>query len=266
MTRNDGPRLTHRLGTLPRRAGGLLDRLFPPACVVCGATVAPGGPPLCGPCRTRLPHMAPPRCPRCGATAAGRGEGPGCGECDDWEERTPPCRTPCRMEGVAARLVRSLKYAGWTELAPFMAAMMAPSARALTPHGAALVPVPLTASRLRERGYNQADLLARALSRVTGWPVLELLRRSGNPRTQALLRRGERRMNVSGAFEPMSSGSWNASGRAGSGAGRERVLLVDDVITTGATVQACSAALMEGGCRPVGAVAFARTLPPLHGA
>lgn len=160
------------------------------------------------------------------------------------------------MEGAAARVVRALKYAGWTELADAMAGDMAPGARELAgEEGALLVPVPLAPSRRRERGYNQAELLARSLSGVTGWPARPLLGRRSGGRAQAVLGRAGRRDNVSGAFRLVH----------GSGAA-DRVLLVDDVVTTGATVRACAAALETGGLRPVGAVAFARTLPPLHGA
>lgn len=251
------------------RRGGLLqslvDPLFPPACVECGSAVPAGEPPVCRLCRTRWPLMAAPVCQRCGATAPGsEGEGP-CGECREWDESAPRCRTACRMEGPAATAVRALKYSGWTGLAPVMADAMAPAVRELARDDTVLVPVPLTPARLRERGYNQARLLAEALGRATGRPVRNSLLRRGGRLSQAGLARSARRANVQGAFVAASRkpGSEGAAGHDPPGGS---VLLVDDVITTGATVTACAGAVEAGGLPCIGAVGFARTVPSLHGA
>lgn len=244
--------------TAGRRADAspsLVDHLFPPACVICGATIAPTRPPLCTRCDLRLPSMATPLCRRCGATATAAAEGE-CGECRDWDEGAPRCRTPYRMEGGAARVVRALKYGGWTRLAGSMARSMERDARRLAAgRRVILVPVPLSPARLRERGFNQAELIAARLGSLTGWAVRRWLRRESGGRAQAGSGRSARQTNVSGAFQVNGELQENAP-----------VLLIDDVITTGATIRTCSSALEAGGARVAGAVAFARTLPPIHGA
>lgn len=241
------------------RAGSpfsLLDRLFPAACVICGEALPPADPPLCRRCGLRLPAMAPPHCRRCGATATACGARSGCGECSDWDEEAPPCRTPYRMEGRAARVVRALKYGGWTRLAEVMARTMEPDARRLAgDQPAVLVPVPLSPARLRERGFNQAELLAESLSQLTGWTNRPYLRRESGGRSQAGSGRAARQSNVSEVFHA-----------AGDVPARVRILLVDDVVTTGATIRACAGALVGTRAQIVGGVAFARTLPPIHGA
>jgi predicted amidophosphoribosyltransferase len=154
------------------------------------------------------------------------------------------------METGAARLVHALKYEGWFALARRMGGALAPAALELG--GGAihrLEPVPLPAARLRERGYNQAELLARSLGERLGWPVGSALSREDSRRRQVRLGRNERRENVRGAFHA----------RPGP-ADTLPVLLVDDVLTTGATSAACALALREAGERVTGIVAFARAL------
>lgn len=181
------------------------------------------------------------------------------------------------MDAEALRLVHALKYEGAFALADPMGRALAPAARRLaggaeagsgagthrspgpSRTGPALVPVPLSPARRRERGYNQAELLARGLAGATGWPVRPLLvRRPGGDR-QARLGRRARRRNVETRFALRPGAvrrGWEA--RAG-------VLLVDDVLTTGATALACARALVSGGLRPLGVVSFARALQRLEG-
>jgi len=156
--------------------------------------------------------------------------------------------------------VHALKYAGWFALAGPMGRALEPPARRLAagePH--LLEPVPLPAARLRERGFNQAELLARALGRATGWPVGASLARAGSRLRQARLGREARRENVRRAFglrPAAAGGDVPASGLP--------VLLVDDVLTTGATAAACASVLAAAGRRVTGVVVFARALQMLE--
>lgn len=236
------------------RVGRLFDRLFPPACVLCRRLMAAGGPAVCRLCLHRLPAQAPPLCPRCGATRVLEVPGiAGCPACRPWPPDPARAAAPYRMEGDAARLVRALKFGGWFALADPMGEAMAPAARRLVGTGPTpvLTPVPLAAGRRRERGFNQAALLARSLSDAGGWPVRDLLVRRPGGRRQARLDRRQRTRNVRGRFAARPEGR----------PGDDRpVLLVDDVVTTGATAGACLEALRAGGRRVLGVVAFARAL------
>jgi ComF family protein len=155
-------------------------------------------------------------------------------------------------DGPARNLVHALKYGGWRIAAPPMAERIRTMGGARLRSLDALVPVPLGRSRLRERGHNQSALLARALARALGVPVLEdALRRTRETRTQTRLTPVERWRNVAGAFAADSPGAAGLS-----------VALVDDVLTTGATLGAAAAALAEQGPASIGAVTFARALVP----
>lgn len=160
------------------------------------------------------------------------------------------------LEAPADALVHALKYQGWREVAAVMGARMA----ALDPGGEArergvVVPVPTTRRRLRRRGYNQAALLARELARGLDRPLVDALRRSEGSRTQVALRPSERRANVRDAFEPAGLHAHRVAGVP--------VVLVDDVLTTGATVSAAASVLERAGASGVCVIAFARSVPHL---
>jgi len=155
-------------------------------------------------------------------------------------------------DGPARNLVHALKYGGWRIAAEPMADRIGRLCGARLGALDALVPVPLGATRLRERGHNQASLLARALGRSLGVAVLDdVLRRTRNTRSQTSLTPVERRRNVAGAF---AAGSPRARGLS--------VALVDDVLTTGATLGAAATALAQQGPASIGAMTFARALVP----
>ncbi len=233
----------------------LLDAVLPPGCAVCGVAVEPD-PPICSLCAARVHPIPPPVCTRCGLTRAVPGHGTDtCSDCLSWPAALGRARSASLHRGPAADLVRGLKYRGWTALADYMGGLMVPAAHALGPaNGPILVPVPLARSRLRERGFNQAELLARAVSHHVGWPVRPLLRRREGGGALAGLGREERARISSGAFEPA-----RPVGTRGSPA--RRVVLVDDVVTTGATAAACAEALSRTGMGSVNVLSFARTDP-----
>ncbi|CAN5851989.1 hypothetical protein BH11GEM1_BH11GEM1_14280 [soil metagenome] len=174
-----------------------------------------------------------------------------------WCELLPPYVRSVRSAyalpgGHAERIVHALKYHGWWQVGAAMARRMAtlrfpPDVER---ERAALVPVPLARARERERGYNQSAELARNLSLLWGIPVRgELLHRGRATVTQTRLTPGERRRNVAGAFHTSAD---RASLRG------LHLVLVDDVVTTGATLNACASALHDGGARILSFVTFGR--------
>lgn len=156
-------------------------------------------------------------------------------------------------------MVHALKYRGWYSIGRPMAARMAANAPVATANDEieAVVPVPLTPARRRERGYNQAAVLAEAFATLSTLPYPgDLLQKRPRSGSQTTLHPAERRANVAGAF-------WVDERRAGPLLARH-VLLVDDVWTTGATARACADALLDAGARAVSVLTFARALPELE--
>jgi len=228
-----------------------LDVVLPRACPTCDRPLSAGAPsPLCAACRAAI--VVPVACPcaRCGGPAP-----PG-GTCVSCVQRCPaftgaralgPYR-PGDPRDVLARAVQQLKYRGCRMLAGPLAELLAEHYP--FPDDALLVPVPLHLSRLRARGYNQALLLARGLARrrrLACDPRL-LVRTRGTPE-QAELDADARRTNVRGAFAL----------RRGARQAPRNVVVIDDVLTTGATADACARALIAGGARHVHLYTVGRT-------
>lgn len=235
----------------------LLDFLFPPVCLGCRGSIALGDPSrlVCRRCRARLRALPWPRCPRCDfPRGTGAAEAPVCNECADWPPLLRCARSAVVLEPPADRLVHALKYEGWHGLAPFMGERMARIA--LPPdverEAAVVIPVATTRARVRERGYNQAEALARAYAAATGRRCLPVLERTRGAETQVALQPAERKANVAGAFAVRRDAPAILDGA--------HVILVDDVLTTGATILAAADALRRGGARTVSAVSFARAL------
>ena len=157
---------------------------------------------------------------------------------------------PVAYSGPARRLVRALKFSGAREVADAMAAQIVANAPCELLAGVTLVPVPLHPRRFRSRGYNQAAAIAEAVAGRAGLEVADCLARTGPPLTQVSRDRAERRAGPAGEIRV----------RLPVPAVPRRVLIVDDVVTTGATLAACRASLVAAGAVEVAAVAFARTL------
>lgn len=225
---------------LRRGALALTDLVFPPRCGLCGVF----GPFVCAMCVAALPHAGGGRCPLCAARAT-------FGDCRDCAAAAggglDGTIAATRYEAGARRLVHRLKYDRLSALAAPMAELMAETL-ATAPPVDVVVPVPLHPRRERDRGFNQSALLAREIASRLGIDyaprALERVRRTSpqarEPDSAARAR------NVAGAFAPRQP----VVGRA--------VLLVDDVMTTGATLRACATVLREGGARAVYATVFAR--------
>jgi len=226
-----------------------LDLVFPPRCVGCRSF----GSFLCSHCLATMPRARPPRCPVCWMPVLSPAEGPGdggvCRRCRDRPRAFEAARCPFVYGGAAREAVHALKYQGVSAVAEVMAREMAECLEEWAPQAAALLPVPLTGARRRSRGYNQSEMLARELSRLSGLPVETglLVRRRGAPPQARAVDEAARRANVAEAF-----------------AVRQRdplpgpLLLVDDVMTSGATLDACARALRGAGHGPVYALTFGR--------
>lgn len=245
-----------------RLAANSLIRVFlAPECAACGALLArPLDGTVCGGCWARVSRITPPWCVLCSdAIAAWRRDHQICARC----RRLPPhfaiARSGGRYDAALREIVHAFKYGGRRTLAAPLAALMRDAGGDVL-HGAdAVVPVPLHPRRALQRGFNQADDLAREL----GLPVWRVLRRRRHGPPQASLPAARRRSNVRAAFAPrqwMLAAPWRAAALVG-----RSLVLVDDVMTTGATLDACSRVLLEAGVRRVSALTAARAvaLPPV---
>jgi ComF family protein len=217
-----------------------LDVVFPPRCAGCGV----GSWPFCHGCRAALEALGPPWCERCGR--------PGPVAVERCRDCPPPpvsaARSPFMYSGPARAAIHRLKFSGWRSVAAALADAMV----AVGPPAAdAVTWVPLARRRLAERGYDQARALAGPVGDRLGLPVLRLIRRSVATTPQARRPGDERRAAMRGAFEPARRPARVP----------RRVLLVDDVLTTGATVAACADALVDAGVHEVLVLTAARAFP-----
>jgi ComF family protein len=227
----------------------VLDLALPPRCPGCGAIVAARDR-FCAPCWTSLRFLGPPWCAACNMPFAyERAAGERCAPCLADPPDHAGIRAAVAYGAVARTLALRLKYGGRTAYAETAARLML---RHLPGDAALLVPVPLHRWRLWRRGFNQAALIGAALARLSGVPhdPHVLVRRRATPTLRGRTPR-ERRAAVSGAFA-IAPGRPALRGRA--------IVLVDDVHTTGATADACVAALRRAGAASVTIMAWARVL------
>ena len=233
----------------------ILDLLLPPRCLGCGKQVEETGT-LCGECWRGVGFIAPPLCERCGRPFEfAAAEGSICASCS----REPPewdrARAVFRYDEKSRHLVLRFKHADRTDAAAAFGSWLARSGSELLTDADLIVPVPLHWRRLFLRRYNQATLLAAVVSKMSGIAVepLALVRRRATP-SQGHLNRAERRRNVRGAFAVPAGKREKIAGK--------RIVLIDDVLTTGSTAAACTQALREAGAARVDVLALARVAAP----
>ena len=227
--------------------------LLPNACVACEGAVERSRPDalVCTPCLARLRSVGS-GCERCQQPLPPVGP---CRFCDAWPAELAWARSAVWLGPEARELIHHLKYEGFTSLGPTLAGVIVKAVR--TPEPALIVPIPLGQRRARERGYNQAEVLAAALAARWRLPLsTRTLTRARDTRSQTALAPEQRRDNVAGAFRAAAPPGAQARKPHASA-----VILVDDVLTTGATLAAAAASLAGAGWHRVGAVTFARALP-----
>lgn len=228
---------------------GLLDLIFPPRCAGCERP----GTLLCERCREALPLIDPQSsCVRCGAPA-GRGSC-GCPECHDRIFAFSAARCATRLEPPASRAVVALKDGGERRYAGVLAELLAVAADGWLASDDMLVPAPASPAAVRRRGFDHAEDITRALASLTGHSTARLLD-AARTADQRALTREERFANRAGAFR-MAEPS-GISARVGM---PHRVVLIDDVFTTGATLDAASRVLLDAGVAEVRVLAVARAV------
>ena len=224
-----------------------LDLLFPRWCIGCGGE----GDFICHACQQSLKVIVPPICPRCGHPQAEEPTQDGCPGCAGWKGDIDSVQAPFLFEGVIRAAIHEFKYRNLRALAPKLAGLLHDYLTTNQLPGDSLVPVPLHRKRLRERGYNQSALLARGLGQLSGLPVVEdcLVRLISTPPQARSSGINERLSNVAGAF----------TCRDGRLRGK-RIILIDDVSTSGATLNTCAIALKTTGAAEVRALVLALEL------
>ncbi len=238
-----------------RAAISLLDALLPPQCLACGALVAEPRT-LCSACWSGVEFIVPPLCECCGVPfEIAAIPGALCGACLANAPRYRRARSVFRYGESSRRLVLAFKHGDRIESAPAFAAWMHRVGGELLSGDALVAPVPLHRWRLLLRRYNQSALLAQAVARhgALTYAADLIVRQRATP-SQGKLSAAERRRNVAGAFRLNRQWRERLHGRP--------VVLVDDVLTTGATVDACTRALLRGGAASVDVLTLARVVRP----
>ena len=233
----------------------VLALIYPSACQLCGehrARKEDGF--VCAECQRQVRFIVPPFCDRCGLPFPGELSAPfSCSNCRDLQLHFSSARSAVSATGVTLEAIHRFKYRRATWFEPFLAELLVRQARPVlrAGHWDYVVPVPLHATKLREREFNQAARLARHLSAALEVPLAEqMLRRIRPTRTQTLLTRSQRAANMRDAFAPGQLPPLEG----------KRLVLVDDVLTTGATTNACARVLSAAGAAEVCVWTVARGL------
>ncbi len=225
-------------------SGRIVDFFFPRRCVGCGKL----GDFLCSGCRQKLPRILRPICKRCGRPES---SGNLCSACWGAKAEIDGIRSIFRFEDIVRQAIHDLKYRNQKSISGCLAMLMADYLQDNPVYGGVLVPVPLHSRRLRGRGYNQSNLLAQELGKLIVLPVIDnslcrLIDNLPQARTTTI---DERRKNVAGAFSCQNE---ELRGK--------NVILIDDVCTSGATLEACAVALKAGGAISVWGLTLAREI------
>jgi ComF family protein len=240
--------------------------LLPAECLTCHALLSGRDRHaiICAVCRARWRRVRPPWCARCGQPEPHFGP---CRLCVNWPQALVSVRSAVWLDDGARRAVHALKYAALPRIADDLAAAIpempggADGASAL-----ALVPIPLAAKRLRQRGYKHRAVLARALARRWQRPVWDMLARVRETPTQTTLTPDTRLANVAGAFQVRNAkfGMRNGTDSINSAfhIPNSTFVLVDDVFTTGATLAEAARALEQAGATRIHGITFARAVIP----
>lgn len=231
----------------------LLDFVYPPHCGVCGRELSGEEGIICDACWRGLKNICPPFCQKCGLPLSLPNSL--CSACEERDRHFSFARSYGLFDEIFQTIIHLFKYRRKLSLAgplsELMAETMGTDPRFSTME--VLIPVPLHPAKRRSRGYNQSELLARGLSRSIGLPLLgKALVRTVNTPTQSRLSLIERVANVGEAFRAKTPGCLRD----------RRIILVDDVLTTGSTVDACARALLEAGGAEVSVVTVARAAEP----
>ena len=245
-----------RLGLLTLKSGaqsvigGLGDLLLPPCCAVCNSLLDDPKQVVCPVCLEGFERLAPPICASCGQPSPA---GDICPECKSGKT-TCSIRSVFAFGGSLAEAVLSLKFESRCQLAPFFARLIFEAD--LPGHDLSKIdlvtPVPLHPGKLKERGFNQSAMLARRIAGLLQVPFdyLHLVRSRPTESQSRMKTRSEREQNVKGAFSTTKNHPFTA----------KRICLIDDVVTTGSTLQACSDTLMNAGAKSVLGTTLARTI------
>jgi len=228
-----------------KRLGGItLDLLFPKSCVGCGRE----GSYICEACRSTLTRMPSLICPKCGRPQI---NGIMCPDCINWRSNIDGIRSPFRFKGTVRQAVLQLKYKNIRALAPMLALLMYEYLVTRPIPAEVLVPVPLHPKRLRERGYNQSELLAKELGKLMAMPIetKTLIRKKYSPPQARTTSVEQRRRNMIDAFSCNGNRFQNC-----------RILLIDDVSTSATTLDACAKSLKESGALSVWGLVLAREI------
>lgn len=220
----------------------LLNIIYPRRCPVCDDIVSVGDGLICRECVKKLPYIKEPCCMKCGKELR-REEEEYCGDCRKWEHVYTQGKALFSYDKVMQQSVAAFKYKGRQEYAVLYGSEMARCFKTQLKRWGAevLIPVPVHKSRCRQRGYNQAALLAESLSRHTGIPADEtVLVRRKKTEAQKTLNDKERRKNLQDAFQLRKNVVQY-----------KKIVLVDDIYTTGSTADACAGVLKEGGAEQV---------------